>query len=239
MYNVGAIRLCILSLLLLLTAACNDSLPAENGQTPQLARVRIVHAAPGHPNVEVLRAGTPEVQVAQNLNYGAFTQSCIPLPAGTAHTLTFRQGGTELASVTFTPVANEKYTVFLTASGTTRRALVLSDQHTAATGFNGVRLINASSGPGDVYVTAPDGEVVASSRVHGNMGVTAMGNSEPGYMATEVARTQVRLYDVDATTGTPRANLTLSGLPSSRLVSVVLADPAAAGPSASFVVFPC
>jgi hypothetical protein len=58
-------------------------------------------------------------------------------------------------------------------------------------------------------------------------------------MATEVARTQVRLFDVDVTTGTPRADLTLSGLPTSRLVNVILADPASAGPSASFLTYPC
>ena len=238
MFNFGAIRLCILSLLVL-TAACNDEVPTETGGpgTP-VARVRIVNAAPGVGNVEVLREGltTP---LAQNLNYGAFTQSCLQLPAGIAHTLKFRQAGTEIASATITPAANARYTVFLTASGATRRVVALDDAHTAATGFNGVRFINASSGPGDVYVTEPSGEITPAMRVHGNIGVTAMGNAEPAYMATEVARTRVRLYDVDATSGTPRADLTLSGLPTSRLVTVVLADPAAAGPSASFVTFPC
>ena len=238
MYKLGAIRLCILSLFVLV-AACNDEVPTEPGEqgTP-VARVRIVNAAPGVGNVEVVREGVT-APLATNLNYGAFTQSCLQLPAGIPHTLNFRQAGTVLTSATFTPVANAKYTIFLTSSGTTRRAVVVDDAHTAATGFNGVRVINASSGPGDVYVTAPDGELTTASRVHGNFGVTAVDNTEPTYVATEVARTRVRLYDVNATTGTPRADLTLFGLPTSRLVNVVLADPAAAGPSASFVTYPC
>ena len=238
MYKLGAIRLCILSLLVL-TAACNSEvIPPTGGQGVPIARVRIVNAAPGVGNVDVVREGVA-TPLATNLNYGAFTQSCVQLPADMAHTLNFRQAGNVLTSATFTPVANARYTIFLTGSGATRRAVVVNDAHTAATGFNGVRIINASSGPGDVYVTTPDGELATASRVHGNFDVTALGTSDPEYLATESTRTRVRLYDVNATTGTPRADLTLSGLPTSRLVNVVLADPAAAGPSASFMTYPC
>jgi hypothetical protein len=129
--------------------------------------------------------------------------------------------------------------VFLTGAGTTRRVVILSDDATAAPESNGLRFINVSSGPGDVYVTLPDGEPTAASQVHGNIGQTAMTNSEPGYMTTEATRTQVRFYDVGVTTGTPRAELALLALPERRLASVVLADMASAGPSASFVTFPC
>ena len=239
MFKIGAIRLCILSLLVLTAAACNSELPAEIEEPdPEFARVRIVNAAAGVGGVEVIRGGVT-APLATNLNYGAFTQSCVQLPADVASTLYFRQGTDTIATATFTPAADAKYTVFLTGSGATRRAVVLDDAHTPATGFNGVRFINASSGPGDVYVTAPDGEPTLATRVHGNIGVTAMGNAEPGFMGTEVERTRVRLYDVDVTTGTPRADIALTGLPASRLVSVVLADPAAAGPSASFLTYPC
>ena len=238
MFKLGAIRLCIIALCAL-AAACNSELPAgTGGPTPEFARVRIVNAAPGVGGVDVQREGVT-APLATNLNYGAFTQSCIQLPAGIAHTLNFRQGSTTLTSATFTPAVNQKYTVFLTGSGSTRRAVVVNDAHTAATGFNGVRFINASSGAGDVHVTTPDGEPTLSTRVHGNIGVTAMSNADPAYIATEVARTRIRLYDVDATSGTPRADITLPTLPANRLVSVVLADPAAAGPSASFLTYPC
>ena len=129
--------------------------------------------------------------------------------------------------------------MFLTGSGATRRAVVLSDQTAAATGMNGLRFINVSSGPGDVYVTTPGGDLTLANRVYGNLGVTATGNDEPAYIAAEVARTQVRFYDVDATGGTPRAEYVLSGLPATRLANVVLADVPVAGPSASFVTYPC
>lgn len=238
MYTLGAIRLCLLSLLVAATA-CNSKLPQEiEVPTANPARLRIVNAAPGIQNVEVVRNGVA-TPIAQNLNYGAFTQSCVSLPANVAHTLTFRSGGADLAAGTFTPDAGVKYSAYLTGSGTTRRVVIAPDATTATTGNNGVRLINASSGAGDVYVTTPAGDPVLASRVFGNMGVTALGNPALDYYATETTRTRVRLYDVDATTGTPRADLTLSGLPASRLVTVVLADLASAGPSASFLTFPC
>ena len=240
MNTPGAIRLCIATLLVLAATACNSELPAEvEGPEPETARVRIVNAAPGVGGVNVQLAGTTPATLATNLNYGAYTQACVRIPAGTAQTLNFRQGETTITSTTFEPAADARYSVFLTGSGTTRRAVVVNDAYTAATGFNGVRVINASSGPGDVYVTTADGEIVAASQVHGNYGVTAMGTTNPAFVATETTRTRVRLYDVSATTGTPRADITLAGLPTSRLVNVVLADPAAAGPSASFLAYPC
>ena len=240
MFKSGALRPCILSLFVLAISACNSDVPVASGggQQTQVARVRIVNAAPGVGGVEVVRVGVA-APLAQNLNYGAFTQACVQLPADVEHTLSFRQGGTEIASATLTPAANAKYSVFLTAAGTTRRAVVLDDAHSAVAGSNAVRFINASSGPGDVYVTTPNGELTSAMRVRGNIGVTAMGNEQPPFMATDTLRTQVRLYDVDVTTGAPRADIRLSGLPASRLVSVVLADPAAAGPSASFLTYPC
>lgn len=238
MYTFGALRACAIGFLVL-AAACNDTPPAAPLVVPVVtASVRIVNAAPGIQNVTVTRNGVT-APLAQNLNYGSSTQSCVTLPVGAAHTLTFSAGSTELASVIVDPAPSGKYTVFLTSSGATRRALVVSDLTTAAAGSNGLRFLNASSGPGDVYVTTAGGEVVPSSRVYGNIGVTALSNSEPDYIAADTARKQVRFYDVGATTGTPRAELSLFGLPASRLASVVLTDQASAGPSASFITYPC
>ncbi len=233
MNDFRAPRVCLLSLFML-AAACNSELPIV--PQVQLSRVRIVNAAPGVGNVEVRTGSTPLVQ---NLNYGAFTQSCIQLPADIPHTLSFRSGGAEVATTTFTPVANEEYTAFLTASGATRRAFVLSDQTTAVAGTNGLRFVNASSGPGDVYVTVPGGEPTPAMRSYPGVEVAATGTAEIGYVTTDTTRTQVRFYNVGVATGTPRAEFRLSGLPASRLATVVLTDVVTAGPSASFVVFPC
>ena len=238
MHSSGAYRLCLLSMIVL-TTACNSEQPTTPG-TPQLetARLRIVNAAPGVQGVEVVRTGVA-TPLAQNLNYGSFTQSCITLPANIAHTLAFRSGGTEVATATFTPVPDGRYSAFLTSAGTTRRAFIVADDDVVPAGNNGLRFINVSSAAGDVHVTTPGGAVTASTRAFGNIGRTAMGNAEPDYIMADTSRKQVRLFDVDATTGTPRADVALSGLPASRLVSVVLADVASAGPSASFVAFPC
>lgn len=238
MYTFGALRPCAIAFLAL-AVACNERPPAAPVVVPGVtASVRIVNAAPGIQNVTVTRNGVT-APLAQNLNYGSSTQACVTLPVGAAHTLTFSSGGAELASVVVDPVPSGKYTVFLTSSGTTRRALVVSDVTTAVAGSNGLRFLNASSGPGDVYVTAAGGELVATNRVHDNIGVTALGNTEPAYVAADTTRKQVRFYDVGATTGTPRAELSLFGLPASRLASVVLTDQASAGPSASFITYPC
>lgn len=236
MNGFSALRVWLLSLIVL-AAACNSELPTV--PQVQLSRVRIVNAAPGVGNVEVVRTGSPTTPLVQNLNYGAFTQSCIQLPADISHTLSFRSGGAEVATTTFTPDSNEKYTAFLTSSGATRRAFVLSDQTTAAAGTNGLRFVNASSGPGDVYVTVPGSEPTPAMRSYANVEVTATGTAEIGYVTADTTRTQVRFYDVGVATGTPRAEFRLSGLPTSRLATVVLTDVATAGPSGSFVVFPC
>ena len=237
MYKLGARSLCILSLIVA-AAGCNSEQPTSVGPGVEVARVRIVNAAPGVPAMEVIRNGVA-TPLATNLNYGAFTQACVQLPADIAHTLTFRSGGTALTSATFTPTADAKYTAVLSRSGSTYRAMILADATTATAGNNALRFLNASSGAGDVYVTAPGGELTAATRVQGNMGVTATGTDVPAFILAETTRTLVRLYDVNATTGTPRAELTLSGLPTSRLATVILADMASAGPSASFVPYPC
>ena len=236
MYKLGARSLCLLSLVVAL--ACNSEQPTSVGTGTEIARLRIVNAAPGTPALEVTRNGVT-TPLAQNLNYGAFTQTCVQLPANIAHTLTFNSGGTSVGTATFTPEVGGRYTAFLTGSGATRRAIILSDATTATTGSNAVRFINVSSGAGDVYVTAPGGELTSAMRVHANLANTATGTDQPAFVQTETTRTLVRLYDVDATSGTPRAELTLSGLPTSRLASVILADLASAGPSASFVTYPC
>src|SRR5688500_11786476 len=113
MFSIGAVRPWSIALLVLAVAACNDRLPVTPIVTPAATvSVRIVNAAPGIQNVSVFRDGVTTA-IAQNLNYGSFTQSCVSLPVGTPHTLTFRAGTTDLASVVLDPVPSGKYSVFL------------------------------------------------------------------------------------------------------------------------------
>ena len=226
-------RFTLLSLLAIATAACND----DNGIEPrQVAQLRIVNAA-DFADVQVRRVGTT-TPLATNLDFRGFTQTCVEVPAG-EQAFVFSATGVELATTAATFEAGERYTAFLVASGATRRALVVSDDETATTGSNALRFVNATTAAGDVYVTPPAGAVSAGFQAAGNMGALATTNGLPGYVHRDVAHTQVRLFNAGTTTGTPRADIELTGLPANRVATVVFSEVGSpAGPTA-FIVTPC
>ena len=232
------IRFLALAFLAASLAACgsDDTDTLEPPPQEQVARLRIVNAA-NIADVDVRRTGT-NTPLATDLDFRGVTQSCVQVPVG-EQTLVFSSTGVELATTAFTFEANRSYTAILVASGAARRAVVLSDNETASAGNNALRLINATSGPGDVYVTEPTGAPGPGFLAAGNMGMLATSNDRPGYLHRATAHTRVRLFDVGATTGTPRADVTLTNLPTSRLATVVFTDPGTpAGPTA-FMVTPC
>ncbi len=66
-----------------------------------------------------------------------------------------------------------------------------------------------------------------------------MTNQIPSYVHRAIEHTQVRLFNTGTTTGTPRADITLAGIPSDRLATVVFTEAGnPAGPTA-FIVTPC
>ena len=226
-------RILLASLLAASLAACDD-----DPTTPhEVATVRIVNAAPGTSSVDVILVGT--TTPLATLNFRGVTTTCVEVPAGGAQQgLTFRSAGADLATAVFTPLKGERYTVVLTASGATRRAVALSDNESAVAGNNAIRLINATSAPGDVYATAPGATPAAANLVAGNLGVFATSNATAPYYSRASTDTEVRLFDVGTTTN-PRADITLTALPASRMATVVFTDPGTpAGPTA-FVVTPC
>ena len=226
-------RILLASLLAASLAGCDD-----DPTTPHdVAKVRIVNAAPGTSAVDVMLVGT--ATPVATLNFRGVTETCVEVPAGGAQQgLTFRAAGTDLATAVFTPLKGERYTVVLTASGATRRAVALSDNESAVAGDNAIRLVNATAAPGDVYVTPPGAASGPSTLVAGNLGVLATSNDVPAYYARPTTDTEVRLFDVGTTTN-PRADITLTALPASRMATVVFTEPGTpAGPTA-FVVTPC
>lgn len=222
-----------LVLLTIAAVACGDDDPVQ--PQPQVAQLRIVNAA-DIPNVQVRRVGTT-TPLAQDLNFRGSTQTCVQVPTG-EQALVFTSTGVELATTAFTFEPGMRYTAFLVASGPTRRALVLSDNETATSGNNALRLINATSAPGDVYATAPGAAVGAAFRVAGNMSVLATSNDRPSFAHRSTEHTQVRL-DPGTTTGTPRADFTLANLPASRLATVVFTEPGTPAGATAFMVTPC
>ena len=228
-------RFALLSLLAV-AVACNDEDEPAGPPQQNVAQLRIVNAA-DFPDVQVRRTGSA-TPLAQDLDFRQSTSTCVTVPLG-EQALIFSSGGTELRIAAGTFEANESYTAILVGSGATVRAVVLPDTVTAAAGSNALRFINATSAAGDVYVTPPGGAVGAGFLATGNMGVLATSNSRPDYVNRSTEHTQVRLFDPQTTTGTPRADIALTGLTATRLATVVFTDAGSpAGPTA-FLVAPC
>lgn len=223
------IRVLFVSLATVAGVACNS--PSEL-RPPQLARIRIVNAAPGTTGIQVFRdAFTTAVAT---LSFRASTGTCVTFPEGD-HVFHFRSGTTTLASTPSQSFAgNASYTAVLTAAGATNKAIVLADDFAPQTDFNGLRFVNAMETPGDVYVLAPGGAI-------GTPIVTDLPNPEqtttlPVYYSSAAANTQVLLFDPDVNTGTPRADFTFNTLTGRRLGTAVLTD---AGTPTGFLVTAC
>jgi hypothetical protein len=215
--------------LLAVTGACDDDDPTEPEQ--QTAQLRIVNAAE-IADVQVRRVGTT-TPLAQDLDFRGVTQTCAEVPTG-EHAFIFSEAGVELATTAATFEEGGRYTAFLVASGGQRRAFIVSDNETASAGNNALRLVNATSTAGDVYVTPPGTAPAAGFLAAGNASPLATSNLAPGYVHRSTDHTQVRLFNTGTTTN-PRADIALTGLPTSRLMSVVFTN---AAPTA-FLVTPC
>lgn len=226
----------IAAALILPLVGCDDDDPMQ--PQPDPAMVRIVNAAEGTTNIEVEHTGSGSA--VATLDFRETTTTCVQVPAGT-RTFTFESGDVDIASVTAELEEGDRYLLVLASpgAGDERRAVIASDEHVVGAGNNGLRLVNATATAGDVYVTTPTGTPGAAFRVSGNLGPLALGNFQFGDLlqrATE--HTRVRLFDVDATTEA-RADVTLTGLPGSRIATVVFTDDGAEAEDRAFLVFPC
>jgi hypothetical protein len=207
----------LLSFLATIATGCNDP---NDLVTPPTARLRIVNAAPGTSSVLVLRDN--ENTALATLNFRASNGTCATIPLG-SHVIHFRVGTTTLASsapVAF--LANRTYMVVLTALNTTNEANIFLDDFTAATSFNGLRFINTTATPGDVYVIEPTGTPGTATTTNlQNLGETTV---EPIFYATATANTKVQFFNNGVTTGTPRVDFTLTTTATRRLATVFLSE---------------
>lgn len=156
-------RFKFLSLLLAASAAvgaCSDD-GGEGFNPSDDADVRVLHAAPGAPILDVLLTDT---QVADNLAYGQST-SYTAVPGGT-QTLVVGTDvtgeATELLNVPLPVTAGAGYTVVVGGQADGLVPYVIPDDHTAPpTGQAKFRVLHfAASAPGvDVYVTAPGADI--------------------------------------------------------------------------------
>jgi hypothetical protein len=223
-------RFTLLSLFAFAAVACDDD--DDPVGIDGVAQLRVVNAADIE-DVQARRVGSP-TPLAQNLDFRGSTLTCVEVPAG-EQALVFSQLGQELAVAAATFEAGESYTAFLVASGVRTRAFIVADDETASPGNNALRFVNATSTDGDVYVTAPGGPLTASFRAHAPLGAHALSNQLPAYVHRGIDHTQVRLFNAGTTAGTPRADFALTGLPASRLASVVFTE----GTPTAFMITPC
>jgi hypothetical protein len=230
-------RLTIAAMLLLPLMACEDDDDDGTGPETGTASLRIVNAA-DVADVQARVVGTT-AQLVTDLDFREVTQTCVEVPEG-EHAIVFgTPSAGDLATAVATFEEDESYTAFFVVSGGFRRAVILPDTVTASTGNNALRFVNGTTSAGDVYVTPPNGAIGPAFLASGNLSMLAATNDVPGYLHRSTDHTQVRLFNSGTTTGTPRADIALTGLPTSRLASVVFTNAGTpAGPTA-FLVTPC
>ena len=136
-------------------AACDDD-PAS---PPATAQLRVVHASPDAPNVDVLVDGA----VALNNVPFKTASSYLDVPVG-ARNLKVRAAGTTTTVIDRkeTLVEGRSYTVLATGRVASIAPLVLEDNLTnPAAGNIKLRLVHASPTAGnvDIYVTAPNADI--------------------------------------------------------------------------------
>lgn len=143
-------------LLVGLAAGCSDD--TGSNVTPE-ARLRVVHASPDAPNVDVLVDGAVALT---NVAYQA-ASAYLSVPAGARAIAVRPTGGTTaVISVTPTLTAGTDYTVLAVGPVATIEPLLLTDDNSApAAGNVKVRLVHASPTAGlvDIYVTAPGADI--------------------------------------------------------------------------------
>ena len=143
-------------------------------------------------------------------------------------TFDFVQNDTLYASVQGFLATNTSYLVMLvsqvTAGDTVYRTIVAGDDAEPTTGNFGLRIVNGTNGPGDVYVTTPPAEPSAETQVLSNVppAATAASLSLAINMIPE-GRTRVRLYDVGTTTN-PRSDILLIDPDLRRLTTVIFTE---------------
>jgi Domain of unknown function (DUF4397) len=225
-YRLTSLALCMVGLALL---ACDDDDDPPT-EPPQTRSIRVVNASTGTTGTVDVFAGTQSIHTGLALRGSA----CINVPVG-AQTISFRQGATTLATApAFTFSQGSGATAVLFGAGTTRSAAVFSDVVTDPSANNmALRFINASGAAGDVHVTTPTGTLGTASPA--NLAV----NTASSFSTFPTANTRVRLFNVGTTAGNPRADLTVSGLPTNRVSTVVFVDAGTPAGAPAFQANPC
>jgi hypothetical protein len=154
----------VLTVAFALVAGCGSG-NNDTVNTPGTGRVRVVHASPDAPNVDVY---VDNQRVLSNVPYQA-ASGYLPLNAG-AHLVRVTPANSETAviSATITVTPNTDYTVLAVGRVANIEPLVLTDDNSAPGAGNiKVRLVHASpaaeAASVDIYVTAPTTDIATTA----------------------------------------------------------------------------
>lgn len=184
-------------------AACSD----DNATNPlDTALVRVVHASPDAPNVDVLVDGDLALT---NVPFRA-ASGFLTVPAGPQR-IQIRPTGTstDVIDVTLDFGVNRVYTVLATGEVADLQPLLVEDDPTApADGQARIRVIHAAPAAGgvDVYATAPGADLDAATPVLSDVPFRAVSE----YLAVPAGTYQLRVTTAGTTTVAIDATITLA-----------------------------
>ena len=173
--------------------ACDDDDPIAPATT---AQVRVVHASPDAPNVDVLVDGAA---VLTNVPFKG-SSNYLDVPAGSRN-LRVRATGTSTVVIdqTAAVTAGKRYTVLATGRVASIAPLVLEDDLVApGSGSVKLRLVHASPSAGnvDIYVTAPGASIATVAPTVPNVPFRAASN----YLEVPAGTYRVRITPVGTKT---------------------------------------
>jgi hypothetical protein len=156
-------------------AACDDDDDDVTGPVTT-AQLRVVHASPDAPNVDVLVDNAP---VLTNVAYKA-ASSYLEVPSGSRN-LKVRASGTSTVVIdqNGTLAQGAFYTVLATGRVASIAPVVLTDDQTSpASGNIRLRLVHAAPTAGnvDIYVTAPTADIATATPTLTNVAFRAASN---------------------------------------------------------------
>ena len=158
----------------LAVSACDDDSDVTAPAT--IAQLRVVHASPDAPNVDVLVDNTAALT---NVAYKA-ASTYLEVPSGSRN-LKVRATGTTTVVIDQTATLDQgsAYTVIATGRVASIAPLVLTDDQTnPAAGNVRVRLVHASPTAGnvDIYVTGPTADITTATPTLANVGFRVASN---------------------------------------------------------------
>ncbi|HEX6307436.1 MAG TPA: DUF4397 domain-containing protein [Longimicrobiales bacterium] len=211
---------------LLAAAACGET----TGPELQLdSGVRVVHAAPETPRLEVVLQGETRAlleyaEVSEYFTVGAGERQLQLHVAGST---------TPIIALDTTFAAETHYTVLAAGRSGSIQPIILEDDPTPAdTGEARIRLVHAAptAGTVDIYVTQPGEELAVSAPALTNVDFGAASD----YMVLDARTWRVRV--TAAGTQTILIDLPLLVLSSRRVVTVVMMDTMGSGPPHGLIV---